>query len=122
MAAGSRSEKEQSMAIRLLDGLEIDTSSNGRDFLRKGEFSRAITFYEMAAQSGKQDSPRKKYIFYDLACAYARILNKTKALEHLKLALEHGYDNIEHIRKDEDLASLRDSKEFQNLIRRNPIK
>ena len=115
-------EKENAMATRLLQGLEIDAGSKGWDFFQKGEFPKAIPFFEIAAQGGDENSLQKKNIYYNLACAYARTQNKIKALENLRLAVEHGFDDIEHIKQDKDLASLRDSKEFQEIIKREQTK
>ena len=113
-----KGDKEYAMAVRLLQGLEIDAGSKGWDFFQKKEFPKAIFFFEIAAQGGGKDSPRKKNIYYNLASAYARIQNKKKALANLRLAVENGFDDIEHMEKDEDFASLRDSEEFQKIIRR----
>lgn len=121
-AMDNKSGKEHFMAIRLLQGLEIDAGGKGWDFFQKGEFPKAMLFFEIAAQGGDRDSPRKKNIYYYLACAYARTQNKKKALENLRLAIEHGFDDIEHIKQDENLASLRDSKEFQKIIKRSQQK
>jgi predicted esterase len=117
-AADNQSGKEHFMAVRLLHGLETDAGGKGWDLFQKGEFPKAIFFFAIAAQGGKKDSPRKKNIYYALACAYARIQNKTKALENLRLAIEHGFDDIEHIKQDENLTSLRDSEEFQKIIKK----
>jgi tetratricopeptide (TPR) repeat protein len=118
MAADSQSDEKNFMAIRLLQGLEIDAGSKGWDFFQKKDFTKAIFFFEIAASGGDSDSQRKKNIYYNLACAYAQIQNKKRALENLKLALEHGFDDIELIKKDEDLAFLHDNEEFQKLIKK----
>jgi tetratricopeptide (TPR) repeat protein len=120
LAADNRSTKDRYMAIRLLHGLEIDAGSKGWDFFQKGEFTKAIFLLEIAASGGNKDSLRKKNIYYNLACAFARIKNKKKALENLKMALELGFDDFGHIKRDEDLAFLRDSEEFQKLIKKQP--
>jgi predicted esterase len=117
MAANSQSGRAHFMAIRLLLGLEFDAGSKGRELFQKSEFPKAILFFEIATQGGDEDSYWKKTIHYNLACAYARIQNEKKALENLRLAVEHGFDDIEHIKQDKDLASLRDSKEFQKIIK-----
>ena len=120
--AENQSGKDHFLAIRLLHGLEIDAGSKGWEFYRKEEFVKAISFFEIAAQGGNTDSPMKKNIYYNLACAYAKTQNKKKALENLRLAVENGFDDIEHIKQDEDLAYLRDSKEFQEIIKREQTK
>lgn len=116
-ATDSRLGREHFMAIRLLLGLEIDAGGKGWDLFQKGDISKAIYFFEIALQAGNEDSPRKKSIHYNLACSYARSGNTKMALKNLRLALEHGYDDIDHIKQDEDLAPLRDNVEYQKIIK-----
>ncbi len=110
--------RENFMAIRLFRGLEIDAGSKGWDFFQKGELPKAILFFEIAAQGGDKDSPRKKNIYYNLASAYTRIQNKNRALENLRLAVEHGFDDVEHMEQDKDLASLQDTEEYREILKR----
>jgi predicted esterase len=96
-AAKRKAGKESFMAIRLLHSLEIDAYSKGWDCFQKEELIKAIFFFAIAAKGGNEESPMKKSIYYNLACAYARNQNNKKALENLKLAVEHGFDNIENM-------------------------
>jgi len=112
-----KGDKEYAMVVRLLLGLEIDAGNKGWDFFQKGEYVKAIFFFEIAVQGGGKDSPSKKNIHYNLACAYARNQNKKKALENLKLAVDNGFDDIEHMERDEDLASIRNTEEYQKILK-----
>jgi tetratricopeptide (TPR) repeat protein len=115
--AGKRkSGKEKAMAVRLLKSLEFETTSKGWTQFQGKKFEKAIYFYEVAAKAGNEDSLRKKYIYYNLACSYARMQNKKRAIKNIKLAVEHGFDEIEHLEKDEDLEYIRDREEFQKII------
>jgi tetratricopeptide (TPR) repeat protein len=118
MAVQEKASRNYFLAVRLLQGLEIDAGSKGRDFFQKGYFDKAIPSFEVAARSGSTDSINKKNIYYSLACAYARTNNEKRALINLRLAVEHGFDDIEHIKQDEDLVSLRDSEEFQKIVQK----
>ena len=53
-----------------------------------------------------------RVLFYNLACAEARLGETDAALEHLAAAVEERPDLRELAREDEDLASIRDDPRF----------
>lgn len=57
-----------------------------------------------------------KYIFYNKACDLANAGKSDEAMLVLKLAIEAGYVNRQHILKDEDLESLRERRDFIELF------
>lgn len=54
---------------------------------------------------------------YNIACALARLGEKDKALDQLKQAIDLGFVDVGHIRQDDDLATLRDSATFGDLLK-----
>lgn len=56
--------------------------------------------------------PRNPYVFHNSACAWVRIGDHTKALEAVRNAARHGYEKLESMRTDTDLAPLFDDPEF----------
>lgn len=117
MAADKKTDKENYMAVRLLQGLEFDAGSKGWDYFQKGDYPRAISYLEIAARGGNKESRLRKNLYYSLACAYARHQDKKRALESLKLAIEHGFDDAEHLEQDDDLAFIRPTEEFQTILK-----
>jgi len=57
-------------------------------------------------------------IRYNSACCHARLGNVEDGLASLKAALERGYDEYPAIRKDEDIASLREDPRFEAIMAR----
>jgi acetyl esterase/lipase len=53
---------------------------------------------------------------YNLACALARLGKKDEALAALAKSMELGFDDFEHMKVDEDLASIRGEKQFAELV------
>ncbi len=53
---------------------------------------------------------------YDVACLYSIIGNKEQGFKFLRLALENGYKNWDHLEKDQDLDYLKNSSSFQKLL------
>ena len=59
------------------------------------------------------DSPGLHYV---LACAFAISNQPQFALDHLKLAIELGYDDMHHIEKDQYLQPLRHLAAFRAIV------
>lgn len=55
---------------------------------------------------------------YNLACSLALLERADEAIESLEAAIGLGYDDLDHLLADEDLASLRDKPRFQELAGR----
>jgi len=52
---------------------------------------------------------------YNLACCEALDGHKSLAIEYLRQAIANGYENLDHMMKDSDLASIREEPEFLRL-------
>jgi len=55
--------------------------------------------------------------YYNLACDCALLGRKDEAIIYLKIAVILGFDDLNHIRKDPDLASLRGNQKYEKFIR-----
>ncbi|MBI1803161.1 MAG: tetratricopeptide repeat protein [Ignavibacteriae bacterium] len=56
------------------------------------------------------------FSYYNAACSWALAGNKTKALEYLNQSADLGWQYIDHLKKDTDLNSLHQTKEWAELI------
>ncbi len=61
-------------------------------------------------------APRNPTVHYNLACSLALLGRFPSALDALEKAVELGYDDLDHLMEDGDLASLRSEERFQRLI------
>lgn len=52
---------------------------------------------------------------YNLACDEAKAGHKESALRLLQASVAAGYNNFDHMRADQDLASLRDLPSFRKI-------
>jgi len=107
---------ESEMAFRLLYGLEIDSRNMGWDSLNKKNPKKAALFLEIAVEANYNERSRLRYLYYNLAAAYALDQNKNNAIKNLKSAIENGFDDLEYLKKDESFKSLRETDEFQKLV------
>ena len=75
--------------------------------------------YEDAAEKCRKQMalvPKHPDPPYNLACALARLGKKEDALAALAKSVELGFDDADHLKVDEDLASLREEKGFADVV------
>ncbi|MCF8243536.1 MAG: hypothetical protein K9J37_16580 [Saprospiraceae bacterium] len=62
--------------------------------------------------------PTEASIYYNLSCLKALQGQTSQAFQWLELAFKYGFKDIEYLRKDEDLTTLIDTKQFDVLLRK----
>ena len=112
--------KEQEFEIRFYEGV-VKRSPNYVDALIPlAEAYTRYGLYEKGLEIDKRLSVLCKnnpIAFYNLACSFALVGKKRSALSALKQAIELGYRDFSHLRRDPDLKSLRGSAAFEKLIK-----
>jgi beta-lactamase regulating signal transducer with metallopeptidase domain len=78
----------------------------GKRYLRTRQYQEAIEAFSNAVRA----EPYYATARYNLACAYALAGDRTAALSALREAVRAGFSGGDHIRKDEDLVSIRGSE------------
>jgi lipopolysaccharide biosynthesis regulator YciM len=86
----------------------------GDAFTRKGEYQKGLEFDLRLSQL----KPENKLIRYNLACSYALTGQKDKALTCLNKAIELGYADLDHLKKDTDLDTIKSDPRFQSIIKK----
>ena len=64
-------------------------------------------------------NPNHSWAHYDLACLDALELNFEGAFRHLTKAMECGFQNLDHLLKDDDLENIHKDPRWDKLIRRH---
>jgi tetratricopeptide (TPR) repeat protein len=62
-------------------------------------------------------APDNQFVHYNLACDFALLGQHEFAIDHLRLAIKLGFDDVEQMQNDNDLRSLHNSREFKSLVR-----
>ena len=89
--------------------------------LHIGRNEEAIKSYEKAFEAGIPPGANTRGVaYYNLACGYARLGQKAKALDALASAVTEGFTDRNTYEKDEDLNSLRSEPKFQEILARLP--
>ena len=83
-----------------------------REALAEQRYQSAATSYELAVMI----RDRNPVIWYNLACARARLGRERSAVEALEHALEGGFSNLDLLATDPDLDPLRARDDFKALV------
>jgi len=83
-------------------------------YYRKGLFRKSIAMYETLIRGGHA----YYQTFYDLACCYARVGDNEHAVKALTRSFQKGFKDRKLIDRDEDLAAVRATPDYQRLAAR----
>lgn len=104
----------------ILKGIQDKTDDNrlytllGIVYLRLQNFDEAISAYQKVIDSGDKDNNANAY--YNIACSYSLKGNEDQAITNLKKSIEIDKKFIKLAIKDKDFESLKNSKEFKELV------
>ncbi|MBV9211552.1 MAG: tetratricopeptide repeat protein [Acidobacteria bacterium] len=78
-----------------------------------GHYAEAILAYQQAIKLGAE---RPYRMMLEMARCYAALAKKTDALFWLEQAMQHGLTNVDRLRNDESLKSLKNEPRFRELV------
>ncbi len=81
--------------------------------------AHALRDYHLAvelADGGQRFGPENPYIYHSAACAYAAVGKIDRALEQVRLAIDHDYEHSEKMETDVDLGVLQQDPRFGQLF------
>lgn len=88
----------------------------GSVMAKQGKLDAALGYYEEALALDPESIPGH----YNMACVLARKKEIGRAVESLHKAIEAGFNDWDHLRKDPDLENIRHTREYQAMISLNP--
>lgn len=80
-------------------------------YTQRGLHERALTIDRRLASL----KPKDAVVYYNLACSLALSGRKDQAFRALQRSIELGFHDLEHLKRDSDLKSLRSDPRFQSL-------
>ncbi|KAG9452022.1 hypothetical protein H6P81_004926 [Aristolochia fimbriata] len=101
-------EQKQRREADLREGLKL---------YKAGKYEEALEKFE-SVLGQKPDSFEASVACYNVACCYSKLNQLQAALSALEDALKEGYEDFKRIRTDPDLANLRNTEEFEPLMKR----
>ena len=79
-----------------------------------GKSAEALPLFRQAWEQGVRDAG----ILYDAACAASLVGEKAEALTWLERSADAGFAEVEHMKRDSDLASVREEPGFARVVER----
>ena len=89
-----------------------DARARAMDLMRQKKYEEALEAYKKILQAEPEDTNS----LYNAACAAARLGRKEEALDYLKRAVDAGWGDFGHMKRDPDLESLRGEEAFKRLL------
>lgn len=86
----------------------------GTNLLHLRRFDEALDALQRSLQTGESHATT----LYNIACVHALRGDSAAAIDFLDRAIENGYSNNRHMKKDRDLASVRSHPSFEALLRK----
>lgn len=77
------------------------------------KYSESIESY---IKSVEKNYTKLYLAYYNIACAYSRLIKRDEALKYLELAIDNGYNFYKHLSTDEDLNYLRDDYRYNKIL------
>jgi RimJ/RimL family protein N-acetyltransferase len=108
---GYELEKEYPVLLAFYDPV-LNLAVHGNVQLRKGEYLAAAAWYARAFAAGEGQA----WMYWNAACANARIAEFEDALQYLRLAHEKGFRDLDRMQSSEHLVGLRDLSSFQKIL------
>ena len=92
---------------------------NYEDLIKKADscyeaknYKLSTSFFEKAFKS----KPELKKNFYNASCVASLANDKKNSLKWLEIAVNNGFNSVEHIKSDTDLDNVRKEKKFKKII------
>lgn len=101
----------EELLTRAPDFAEVLTAQAG-NFHTQGRLAEGLKVEERIVRL----RPRDATAHYNLACRYARLQQRDKAIESLRRAVELGFRDFRSMTRDEDLASIRKDPRFRQIV------
>lgn len=84
------------------------------NYTRMGRHKQGLSLDRRLAQL----CPADPIVHYNLACSYSCTGRLERSIEELSQAVSLGYRDFEYMKNDPDLAAVRQTEEFENLLER----
>ena len=104
-------EKELQTAIEINPGSSKILRTLSSIYIENGKFNQAIETLQQMADI----EPDNENIYYNISCLYSKLNKKQKAIKWLKIALNKGYKNYQHLKLDKDMENIKDTDFFKKL-------
>jgi hypothetical protein len=92
---------------------------NYEDLIKKADSCYEAKNYKLSTslfEKAFKSKPESKKNFYNASCAASLANDKKNSLKWLEIAIDNGFNNVDHIKSDTDLDNVRKEKKFKKII------
>ena len=115
-ARGAKTVEDRGLASRLLFDMSFAAQARAGDLYRAGDLVRAGAYLDVAIAACEEGLAREPGLYFDRACVAARLGDRSRALGALETAIAKGFDDLAALETDLDLAPVRDTDRFRELV------
>ena len=84
----------------------------GDIYTKKGLYAKGLEIDKKLVKLRPEDP----YVLYNLACSYSLVNDIDHAFQVVKMAVEAGYDDFDHLENDHDLDNLKHDQRFTHYL------
>ena len=110
--------EDRSFAFRVLFDISINMEQKAFESCDQKDWTRASSLFELAAEACPEGDRREKNIYFNMACVAALRGDEKAALKHLETAVAKGFSDVEALENQEDLAGIRQTSRFREIVER----
>ncbi len=92
----------------------LNLAINGNMRFQAGEYRAALEWYARALAQGDLPS----WVYWNAACACARVGQADAALDYLNRAIDHGFDDLDYLQRSEHMIPLHGAPGWESLLQR----
>lgn len=92
---------------------------NYEDLIKKADSCYEAKNYKLSTslfEKAFKSKPESKKNFYNASCAASLANDKKNSLKWLEIAVNNGFNSVDHIKSDTDLDNVRKEKKFKKII------
>ena len=116
-------EKHDELIKKLYEIFPVYLEKNPNDGRTRTYFAKVLIYMGKLDEAKEEESkalllnPDDPLMLYNAACFYSLINEKKTALKYLKAAIQLGFANYDWIKIDSDLNSIRNEKEYIEILK-----
>lgn len=92
----------------------LNLAVNGNACIEREDFREAVDWFNRAISGG--DVPA--WVFWNAACAYAHLNEKTNSFQYLNQAVDKGFTDLDYINNSQHFAHWHETPEWTRIIAR----
>ncbi|MDP8267004.1 MAG: hypothetical protein P9M07_08730 [Candidatus Aceula meridiana] len=116
-----KTEQNEQFEVLFLEGVLDKAPKFVEALIKLGDLYTKQGFFEKGLKADQRLvklRPEDPTVLYNLACSYSLVGKLDKSFTVIQIAIDKGYEDFNHLKKDNDLKNLRYYLPFQEYFRK----